>query len=82
MRTRPPFALSALLLSGALLTSCAHGGSPQPSSPTPASAAVAAPPRQVRVRVLALNDFHGHLAPPAGSSGEVRTGAGKAQAGG
>jgi len=82
MRTRPPFALSALLLSGALLTSCAHGGSPQPSSPTPASAAVAAPPRQVRVRVLALNDFHGHLAPPPGSSGEVRTGAGKAQAGG
>jgi 5'-nucleotidase len=28
----------------------------------------------VRVQVLALNDFHGHLAPPPGSSGEIRAG--------
>jgi 5'-nucleotidase len=30
--------------------------------------------RQVRVQLLAINDFHGHLAPPPGSSGEIRTG--------
>jgi 5'-nucleotidase len=36
----------------------------------------------VRVRVLALNDFHGHLAPPPGSSGEVRSGPDKVAAGG
>jgi 5'-nucleotidase len=38
--------------------------------------------RQVRVQVLALNDFHGHLAPPPGSSGELRTGLTKVKAGG
>jgi 5'-nucleotidase len=79
MRMLPPFARSpfgALLLSGALLVSCAHGGRQEPAS------AAAPAPRQVRVRVLALNDFHGHLAPPPGSSGEVRTGSTKLQAGG
>ncbi|HEX8822189.1 MAG TPA: bifunctional metallophosphatase/5'-nucleotidase [Archangium sp.] len=77
MHTSPALSpLRALLLSSALLLSCAHGRQQEPA-PT-------APPRQVRVRVLALNDFHGHLAPPPGSSGEVRIGGGplKVQAGG
>ena len=78
MRTLPSPSLSALLLSGALLVSCAHGGSQQTLTPAPTVTA----PRQVRVRVLALNDFHGHIAPPQGSSGEVRSGSGKVQAGG
>ncbi|HLM46486.1 MAG TPA: bifunctional metallophosphatase/5'-nucleotidase [Myxococcaceae bacterium] len=59
------------MLASAFLFACAHAGGPQPSSP----GATAAPsPRQVRVQVLALNDFHGHLAPPPGSSGEIRAG--------
>ena len=33
--------------------------------------AVAAPPRTVDVQILALNDFHGNLVPPSGSSGLV-----------
>jgi 5'-nucleotidase len=32
--------------------------------------------------VLAINDFHGNLAPPQGSSGELRTGSTKTKAGG
>jgi 5'-nucleotidase len=63
---RPLF--RALLLASSFLFACAHPGG-QPSGALPASS-----PRQVRVRVLALNDFHGHLAPPPGSSGEIRTG--------
>ena len=72
MRRLPPSSpFRVLLLASAFLFACAHAGGPQPSSP----AATAAPsPRQVRVQVLALNDFHGHLAPPPGSSGEIRVG--------
>ncbi|HNB51111.1 MAG TPA: bifunctional metallophosphatase/5'-nucleotidase [Anaerolineales bacterium] len=33
--------------------------------------AIAAPPRTVDVQILALNDFHGNLMPPSGSSGVV-----------
>ncbi|WP_239014551.1 bifunctional metallophosphatase/5'-nucleotidase [Archangium violaceum] len=58
-----PSPLHALPLAAALLLSCAHT---QPASS----------PRQVHVQVLALNDFHGNLAPPPGSSGEIRTGQG------
>jgi 5'-nucleotidase len=82
MRTPPPSSRSpfrALLLSGALLLSCAHAGGPQPSTGSDGTARTA---RQVRVQVLALNDFHGHLAPPPGSSGEIRTGLTKVKAGG
>ncbi|PTL75554.1 bifunctional UDP-sugar hydrolase/5'-nucleotidase [Vitiosangium sp. GDMCC 1.1324] len=60
----------ALLLAAVLLVSCAHGGGQAPG----AAADRAAHPRQVHVRVLGINDFHGNLAPPAGSSGEIRTG--------
>ena len=34
----------------------------------------AGPTPTVKVQVLAFNDFHGNMAPPAGSSGVVRTG--------
>ncbi|MFY0528520.1 bifunctional metallophosphatase/5'-nucleotidase [Archangium gephyra] len=58
------FPLQPLLLAAALLLSCAHpGGGP-----------ARARPRTVSVQVLALNDFHGHLAPPSDTSGEIRTG--------
>jgi 5'-nucleotidase len=56
--------LQPLLLAAALLLSCAHGGG-TPAAPRP---------RTVSVQVLAINDFHGHLAPPEGSTGELRTG--------
>ncbi len=59
--------LRASWLTGALLLSCAHAGAPAPIPEEP-------PSRQVHVQVLAINDFHGHLAPPPGSSGEIRTG--------
>lgn len=36
----------------------------------------------VKVQILALNDFHGNLAPPAGSSGRVTTATGTVDAGG
>jgi 5'-nucleotidase len=35
--------------------------------------AVAKPPETVEVQILALNDFHGNLLPPSGSSGRVGT---------
>jgi 5'-nucleotidase len=37
------------------------------------SPALAKPPGTVDVQILALNDFHGNLLPPAGSSGRVGT---------
>src|SRR5688572_174204 len=58
--------LCLLLPAAALLLSCAHAGGPRP--------AASAAPRTVSVQVLALNDFHGNLAPPSGSSGELRVG--------
>ncbi|HSP80579.1 MAG TPA: bifunctional metallophosphatase/5'-nucleotidase [Myxococcaceae bacterium] len=67
MHSSSPRPLQALWLTGALLLSCAHAGGPAPVLEEP-------PSRQVRVQVLAINDFHGHLAPPPGSSGEIRTG--------
>jgi 5'-nucleotidase len=39
----------------------------------PLSAIGAAPPGTVNVQLLALNDFHGNLMPPTGSSGRVGT---------
>jgi 5'-nucleotidase len=33
--------------------------------------ATAAKPRKVNIQILALNDFHGNLQPPAGSSGRI-----------
>lgn len=65
MRSSSP-SLSPLLLATALLLSCTHAGGPR--------LAPSAAPRTVSVQVLALNDFHGNLAPPSGSSGELRTG--------
>ncbi len=78
MRT-PPSSLSpfhSLLLSSALLISCAHAGGQPPSTVSDGA------PRQVRVQVLAINDLHGHLAPPPGSSGEIRTDSARVKAGG
>ncbi len=54
-------ALSALTLAGA--TGVAYAAPGQPSGPEP-----------VEVQLLALNDFHGNLEPPTGSSGRIQTG--------
>ena len=43
----------------------------------PAASAGAAP-KPVKLRLLAINDFHGNIEPPAGSSGTVQTGFDKA----
>jgi 5'-nucleotidase len=64
-----------LLLASALAFACASDP-PKPSSGAPAVASNAwsqgggARPA-VRVQILAINDFHGNLEPPRGSSGEV-----------
>jgi 5'-nucleotidase len=54
-------ALSALTLAGA--TGVAHAAPGEPSGPKP-----------VEVQLLALNDFHGNLEPPSGSSGRTQIG--------
>ncbi|MFL5358148.1 bifunctional metallophosphatase/5'-nucleotidase [Archangium sp.] len=64
-----PSPLHALLLATTLLAACAHPG-PGPGTAT----ARGTTPRQVHARLLAINDFHGNLLPPQGSSGEIRTG--------
>ncbi len=64
-----------LWMPGLLLLACTHTA-PAPSGPPPG------PPRRVNVQVLAINDLHGHLEPPAGSTGQVRVGQGRVDAGG
>ena len=64
-------ALSRVATLSSLLVSCAHGTREQAAPP---SESLATPHRQVHLRVLGINDFHGNLAPPGGSSGEIRTG--------
>ncbi|MDH0866821.1 bifunctional metallophosphatase/5'-nucleotidase [Mitsuaria sp. GD03876] len=68
---RRPLAALSMLLSAALLAAC---GSLNPSAPQatmpPVLSAPPAPAKaltgQVAVKVLAINDFHGNLLPPAG----------------
>jgi 5'-nucleotidase len=47
-------------------------GTPGPDAGTPDPDA--GPPATVKVQVLAFNDLHGNIAPPAGSSGTIRIG--------
>src|SRR5687767_342614 len=60
-------ALSALTLAGVTgvtgVTGVAQAAPGEPSGPKP-----------VEVQLLALNDFHGNLEPPSGSSGRTQTG--------
>lgn len=42
----------------------------------------ATPSDTVEVQILAINDFHGNLEPPAGSSGQIQTANGPIDAGG
>ncbi|MFY0581202.1 hypothetical protein ACN28S_49380 [Cystobacter fuscus] len=68
-RPRPLASCAALLTS--LLCACAHPPGGQPSATREGSGAAG---KTVLARILAINDFHGNLAPPEGSAGEVRTG--------
>ena len=57
-RTMTPIRTGLAMAAATLLAACA---------PTlPANAAPAESPAQVQVKVLAINDFHGHLQPPPG----------------
>ncbi len=58
--------VAAVSTAGVLLSTTA------PASAAPSAAA--AGPKPVDVQLLALNDFHGNLEPPSGSSGRVQTG--------
>lgn len=72
---RRPIGALAMLLSAALLAACGSLSSSGPQAPLPpaldATAARTAQPAKpmtgsVAVKVLAINDFHGNLLPPAG----------------
>jgi 5'-nucleotidase len=65
-----PLASCAVLLAS-LLSACAHPPGAQAPAASPPRAA---PDRRVLVRILAINDFHGNLAPPPGATGELRVG--------
>jgi 5'-nucleotidase len=69
---RHAFALTSLFTLATLLAGCATP--PPATAPTAATAATVTAP--VRVKVLAINDFHGNLKPPAGGI-RVRDAAGK-----
>lgn len=58
--------LTALTVAGTVSGASADPGGP--GRPTPAG------PPPVEVQLLALNDFHGNLEPPSGSSGRIQTG--------
>ena len=58
-------AVASLGVAGVGLGSAAAGGGPQPP--------IIQDKSSVEVQILALNDFHGNLQPPAGSSGRVGT---------
>ncbi|WP_434383730.1 bifunctional metallophosphatase/5'-nucleotidase [Melittangium boletus] len=75
MTFRPsrPTAPLALALGASLFVACAHTA-PAPKTPEA--------PAPVHLRLLAINDFHGNLGPPEGSSGEIRTGDARVKAGG
>jgi len=70
MNLRKPRILPLVLLAALLVLVFAIG-----------SASAAVPPR-VSVQILAVNDFHGNLQPPTGSSGRVATPSGNVDAGG
>ena len=58
-------AVASLGVAGVGLGSAAAGGGPQPP--------IIQDKSSVEVQILALNDFHGNLLPPSGSSGRVGT---------
>ena len=73
--------ISVIVASAALLAACvapagpgAPGSPPVARAPAPAPNAATTAPAQppVHVQILAFNDLHGHLEPPAGDNGVVR----------
>ncbi len=65
-RTAATAAVATGLTALALTAGTPAGAAPQPDK--------GAGPKPVAVQLLALNDFHGNLEPPGGSSGRVQTG--------
>ena len=64
-RTLAVAALTAVAVATAVASGAPAGASRLQKPPRP--------PREVDVQLLALNDFHGNIEPPAGSSGRVGT---------
>ena len=68
---RRPLGALSMLLSAALLAACGSLNSTGPQAPLPPTLDAPAAPAKaatgtVAVKVLAINDFHGNLLPPAG----------------
>jgi 5'-nucleotidase len=69
--------VAALLMGGLLVETACAPDVPPLAAPAPVVATAVAPApspdasRWVRIQVLAINDLHGHLDPPSGSSGTV-----------
>jgi len=59
-----PRGFAAFLAGATLLAGCA--AAPLPTAPTAAPSAPATRSASVELKILAINDFHGHLKPPAG----------------
>ena len=67
LRRTAATAAAATALSALALAAGTPAGAAPPKTPRPG-------PPPVAVQLLALNDFHGNLEPPSGSSGRVQTG--------
>ncbi len=65
--------LLAAATAAALTTSPLDAAAAAPVSKASSTPAAKPAPKTVKLQVLALNDFHGNLAPPSGSSGRIGT---------
>lgn len=77
MSTPPSPTASGLLALAVALAACGGADEARPpdgaGAPDATAEPDASPPDPIRLQVLAINDFHGALEPPAGSAGRVET---------
>jgi 5'-nucleotidase len=74
MRTTKLGRTVAAAVAGAAVAAMTVAGTVMPADAAGKSDAKAAGPKPVEVQLLALNDFHGNLEAPTGSSGRIQTG--------